>query len=390
VLFRSEQSELEAYTFVVNEESADCISLQFDIYPTFGSKVIGRAIVLAQNLGLSGSTSRDIQPGSTKVTCPLFDTHLKVVGHLSFDAFVVKPFIHSCLSIGGKVATYWKATSISNMPAGRFGIVTDSSLANEYVHVVVVVSGDGVPIVHGRFWIDIGGGRVAVTSLTYDQIFKLVGGSNGDFKEGMSVAEVSRIIGNGCLRLKDVLELLPPSMGLSLEVKFPALRERACMNASDTLSTTTTCLNSYLDHVLKVVYDHAQSSRDGGKSLIFTSSNPLVCTAINWKQPNYGVFFKTFAGYSVDEFVDREDERCLSIKEGIKFAKSGNLLGVFCLARPLVKAIEMIKTIKESGLILASFGSENEISENVTLQERYGVDAILTANGVFRYSKEGK
>lgn len=96
------------------------------------------------------------------------------------------------------------------------------------------------------------------------------------------------------------------------------------------------CLDTYLDSILTVVYDSAQSSRDGGNSIIFSSTNPQVCLALNWKQPNYGVFFKTYAGYKLDRKYTEQDSRCSSIKEAIKFAKSGNLLGIFCLDLPLL------------------------------------------------------
>jgi CDK inhibitor PHO81 len=62
---------------------------------------------------------------------------------------------------------------------------------------------------------------------------------------------------------------------------------------------------------------------------------------INWKQPNYGVFFGTTCGYVAQEGpwgqpVVETDIRCNSIKEAIKFAKSSNLLGLICEAAPIV------------------------------------------------------
>ncbi len=45
----------------------------------------------------------------------------------------------------------------------------------------------------------------------------------------------------------------------------------------------------------------------------------------------------------------------------------------------------LVQTIKESGLMLASFGEANELSENRERQEKAGADA--TINGwVFRYT----
>ncbi|KAJ3009142.1 ADP-ribosylation factor protein 3 [Thoreauomyces humboldtii] len=146
-----------------------------------------------------------------------------------------------------------------------------------------------------------------------------------------------------------------------------------------------------VDSILQTVYDQAASYR----SIIFMSFNPAVCTALNWKQPNYGVFFGTSCGYPTegdaedadfpplaDESVVR-DPRSSSIKAAIRFAKSSNLLGVVCEAAPLVQAPVLIKTIKESGLLLATYGQTNNNPSNVSVQDQYGVDAVIVS-GVFK------
>ena len=70
-----------------------------------------------------------------------------------------------------------------------------------------------------------------------------------------------------------------------------------------------------------------------------------MCTAINWKQPNYGVFFRSRCGFGKLHGdpasgnpvpVEEADVRCNSIKEAIYFAKSSNVLGVICEGTPLV------------------------------------------------------
>jgi CDK inhibitor PHO81 len=50
-----------------------------------------------------------------------------------------------------------------------------------------------------------------------------------------------------------------------------------------------------VDSILTVVFDHARylreaqlrERRDGGlRNFVFSSYNPDICTALNWKQPN--------------------------------------------------------------------------------------------------------
>lgn len=56
-------------------------------------------------------------------------------------------------------------------------------------------------------------------------------------------------------------------------------------------------ISSYVDTILQTVYDNAQShtTNDGSeilnhksnnRSVMFSSFNPAICTALNWKQPN--------------------------------------------------------------------------------------------------------
>jgi hypothetical protein len=43
-------------------------------------------------------------------------------------------------------------------------------------------------------------------------------------------------------------------------------------------------VNAFVDSVLHVVYEAGKTSP--GRKIIFSSFDPTVCTALNWKQPN--------------------------------------------------------------------------------------------------------
>jgi hypothetical protein len=56
-------------------------------------------------------------------------------------------------------------------------------------------------------------------------------------------------------------------------------------------------INSYVDTILQTVYDYAQSHtisnglenlnhKSNNRSFMFSSFNPAICSALNWKQPN--------------------------------------------------------------------------------------------------------
>jgi len=50
-------------------------------------------------------------------------------------------------------------------------------------------------------------------------------------------------------------------------------------------------MNTYVDTVLKVIYDHA-----GTRNIVFSSFHPDICRHMCLKQPTFPVFFLTEAG----------------------------------------------------------------------------------------------
>lgn len=100
---------------------------------------------------------------------------------------------------------------------------------------------------------------------------------------------------------------LPQSMGVNLEIRYPMpsdLVEHGFANIAG--------CNDYVDAILQCVYDHvhaanlANSNNDengpANRSLFFSSFNPSVCTALNWKQPNCKCTTITCKKVNVKEF----------------------------------------------------------------------------------------
>jgi hypothetical protein len=134
-------------------------------------------------------------------------------------------------------------------------------------------------------------------------------------------------------------------------------------------------LNRFVDRCLSAVY-----GSNTKRPIIFSSSNPEICSVVNWKQPNYGVFFRTTCGAKVCGIQTK------SIKESIKFAKSHDLLGILCEASTLVKTKILVMAIKEKGLMVGSFGDLNGDHEAVAKQISFGVD-VIAHDGLFRYNE---
>ncbi|KAI9310793.1 hypothetical protein BX666DRAFT_1882142 [Dichotomocladium elegans] len=410
----------EVFSFQVDK--LDDFLLEFDIYATFGSKVLGRGVALPETF-----SSADFKIMEGHRTIPLLDSHLKLVGELTYDYSVVKPFRGVQLEIGGRIETYWKSTNTIMPPSNTTSVnpglapdpnqlqcdgaaigsstsiaanfatipsfITASSLTGDYVRVVVQLTRDNVPVVFAQWLVPFEGLDLSVSDLTYEQFLEV--GRKVMLKKGDDHPDddVCPITGNsmivqriaserGFLSLEDVLRNLPETMGIHLELKYPTIRELEIYSFSNTQDR-----NVFVDTILQSVYDYVRSLPAGSTSasIFFSSFNPAI----------YAVFFSTYCGLNKDDIPrgtkryrsetsimqvqhkPKQDIRTRSLKEAVKFAKRNNLLGVICEATPLVRVPSLIKNIKESGLILMSFGRMNADARYRSIQEQHGVDAMI-------------
>ncbi|KAF8977570.1 phosphate system positive regulatory protein pho81, partial [Entomortierella lignicola] len=472
----------EVFGFQV--DSLEHFTVEFDIFPTFGSKAIGRAVALP-------SVFSSLETSMGKGVLPLFDAHLKVVGELAFEYSVIRPFQGVRLEVGGRVETYWKSTnsidsSISATSTPQVGtpsvmpvsmstsgsalphstsqsllvgnmipsFITASSLSGEYIQLSIQMTRDFVPVVFSNWHLPVEGFDLSVSDVAFSQ-FKAFGElihqkATGDDLEMIAnrlsswrSGEWRRKIYERWMSLEQVLRILPKHVGVNLELKYPTLSERTHYRLTNYVE-----VNKFVDTILQAVYDSSSSTHH--RSFMFSSFNPVICSALNWKQPNYAVFFSTYCGYNKskkqsvnatedpshglkrkepidpeslpspkhgsaapllpsiaattssaapsqsnldsplvpkstttlsssinDSEFHEEDKRCTSIKEAVKFARSNNLLGVICEATPLIQVPSLITHIKESGLILSSFGPGNKDPAQVQIQRSHGVDAFM-------------
>ncbi|KAI9255498.1 hypothetical protein BY458DRAFT_520184 [Sporodiniella umbellata] len=382
--------DCDVFNFQVDK--LDDFLLEFDILATFGSKVLGRAVALTH------SFSRvDFNLAEGHCTIPLLDGHLKVIGELSYDYSVINPFQGVQLEIGGRIETYWKSThTVADAQPTSIvpSFITASSLSGDYILVVVQLTKDFVPIVFANWMVSFEGLELAVSDLTFAQFVHI--GQKLLKEQALTVdQEVCPITGNSMmiqklsnnlsfLSLASVLEKLPIDMGLHLELKYPSPSDQAIYSFPNICGR-----NKFVDTTLECIYSHVRSLplNTDSRSLFFSSYNPAICMVVNWKQPNYAVFFGTYCGLNVnrgmkrrnsgDEIKRPQDVRCSSLKEAVKFAKQNNLLGVICGAQTLVQVPSLIKTVKESGLLILTSGDVNSDIKCRQIQERCGVDAMI-------------
>lgn len=235
----------ERETFGFHVEDLSKFALELSLYPTFGSKVIGRAVILS-------STIQNIHK-SELLQVPLLDHHLKAIGEVAFYVECIRPFADAQLEIGGRVETYWKSTTIApptsaaqdhahqfqphrplsvstTSPSMRStpgqgtkkaaakdveksGFVTASSLAGDYLHMVVQVTRDYIPVVHSNWALPYPGLTLGVSDVTGAQYTAI---SNVSLHQAMtsrfggnlaqiSLAEWHQAINTSNFTLEDIL-----------------------------------------------------------------------------------------------------------------------------------------------------------------------------------------
>jgi CDK inhibitor PHO81 len=218
-----------------------------------------------------------------------------VVGELRFDFQVIKPYHGDPLEIT-HFATYWKATSA--LDPERNGQVTGSSLSGDYVQVFVQLTRDMVPILYPSFVVHHHGIEVPVAHLTFEQIQaaglpRLFADDRSeavllDTLDAMSLddlAQVHRLLATSLLPLNAVLSRLPTNVNLDLCIPYPSSTDEIYFGVGPLAN-----INNFADAILTDVFNHARASKEKSpdfmRSIVFTSYNPNVCVALNWKQPN--------------------------------------------------------------------------------------------------------
>lgn len=268
-------------------DSLEQFTVDFDVYPTYGKKVVAKGSVPSQVFRNRSSSS-----GHQYVS--LLDPRLRSVGLLYFRYQVIQPFQGTPLDIT-PFATYWKATSqVDTQPSS---LVTGSSLSGDYIRLYVQLSRDGIPILYPKWTIDSAGVDVPIIGLT-DTQFRNIGGSLQKRQRLLSDAlDVNRQNGWSELpllhqalalsqvSLEEALNAVPPEIHVELHVLYPDQNEEDRLRLGPTKN-----INDFADSLLKVLFQHARHGRDTSgntmRSIVISSHNRDVCTALNWKQPN--------------------------------------------------------------------------------------------------------
>ncbi|QRW19188.1 ankyrin repeats [Rhizoctonia solani] len=359
------------------------LTLEFSVYPSFGSKAIGRAVALSHSF-------TELQ-GTGMIILPILDHRLHLIGQVSFDVCIITPFSSAGFDLSSKFETYWKSstaplnsvTTPARQPASRQGFAAGANSANASPALNVTVTRDLVPVVFSRKWLPVHGFDLSIGVVTYAQFKSL---SQGDTLKGdpTSTSEWHFSLSSGFYSLEHALTVLPLTLGACIELAWSPGSDRRPKQD----------LNAIVDSVLRTVYAVSRPSRTSDlqssrRKLVLTSFCPSVCTALNWKQPNYPVFFSSYCGMLPRENHDAEasietargDLRQRSISGAVDFAKENNLLGVLVDARLIRQVPTIAQAVRDSNILLGSFGLPDQVTVSLPVGpdlEPLNLDATLT------------
>ncbi|SPO03879.1 related to Nuc-2 protein [Cephalotrichum gorgonifer] len=374
-------------------DNLDTFTLDFDIFPTYGAKVIGKTVALP-------STFRPGSSSANRCSLPLFDPRLRAIGQISFSSQVIKPFQGQPLEITD-FETYWKATSqFEEHHTSTF--VTGSSLTGDYVRLYVQHTSDGTPVLWPTWTIPCGALDIPISRLTIEQFDAVTRDSpaRGDLaslprRALDEIPEIHRILATAGVRLADALPLIPHGMHVNIHVLYPLPDDEARWNLGPARD-----LNLVADAVLSIVFDHARAQRaqspDIVRSMVFSSYNANLCTALNWKQPNFPVFLCNELGRDEatagTDVIQGSGRGAMSVKEAVRIATSNNLMGLICSSRLLDMVPALIDAIKSQGLALVTDMSDASAAATSFADPFFsrlpeGVDGVLKPYGVLRFTE---
>lgn len=361
------QDDQRTVSFQIDDLSA--FAIDFEIYPTFGSKVIAKSVALPD-------VFQAIKSSSGACCLPLFDPRLRAIGQISFTFQVIKPYAGVPLEIT-HFATYWKATSALD---DRSGLITGSSLSGDYLQLAVQLTRDGIPVVYPSYTVRQGSLDVPVSQLTYEMVQSLQTNLQPT-QSARSLATIHSGLSTSFGSLDDIISSLSPDINLNLQVLYPTAEEEANLGM-----TSTVDINTFANALLTVVFDHARGLRardpDLARSIVFSSSNPLICNALNWKQPNFPVLLCNNLGHDGDV-----PKSALSIKESVKLAQNNNFMGLMCKSEILDMVPALIETIKAAGLVLVSDLSDTRDSNSGSSSLENGVNGIMKTGGILAFNE---
>lgn len=375
-------------TFEFFEEDLSEHVVQGDIHPGH----VGTACLLSSSFLESGN---DIGV----VTLPIMGRNSRqTIGKVRVDYLVIRPIQGLQCDMSSSYTKYWKkrgTLDVGHRGAGsthaaKHHRIRENTIASfksaakhgvAFVEFDVHLSKDAVPIVYHDLTCCIATKKkndknlelieVPVKDLTYDQLqlLKLAHVTAMKVNDHKDLLDDEEEIDEHqpFPSLSQIFQAVPENVGFNIELKWICQMKDGSWDGN--LSSYFN-MNTFLDIVLTDVLQKA-----GKRRIVFSCFDPDICTMVRHKQNKYPILFLT-QGIS-DKYPELMDIRCQSTKIAMSFAQSENILGISAHTEELLKYLSYIGDAQSKGLVVFSWGDDNNDHETRRKLREQGIDGLI-------------
>ncbi|XP_070843098.1 glycerophosphocholine phosphodiesterase GPCPD1 [Chaetodon trifascialis] len=375
-------------TFEFFEEDLGEHVVQGDAHPGH----VGTACLLSSSFVESGKDNG-------VVTLPIMGRNSRqTIGKVRVDYLVIRPIQGLQCDMSSSFTKYWKKRSALNVGhrgagsthAAKHHRVRENTIASfksaakhgaAYVEFDVHLSKDAVPIVYHDLTCCISTKKkndknlelieVPVKDLTFDQLqlLKLAHATAMKESDDKDLMDDEDEIDEHqpFPSLSQIFQAIPEHVGFNIELKWISQMKDGSWDGN--LSSYFN-MNTFIDIILSCVL-----LKGGKRRIVFSCFDPDICTMVRQKQNKYPILFLT-QGIS-DKYPELMDIRCQTTQIAISFAQSENILGISGHTEELLKNLTYIGDAQSKGLVVFSWGDDNNDHENRRKLREQGIDGLI-------------
>ncbi|XP_059212210.1 glycerophosphocholine phosphodiesterase GPCPD1 isoform X2 [Centropristis striata] len=361
--------------------------VQGDALPGF----VGTACLLSSTFSESGKDNGI-------VTLPIIARNSRpTIGKVRVDYLVIRPIQGFQCDMSSSFTKYWKKRSTLDVGhrgagsthAAKHHRVRENTVASfksaathgaAFVEFDVHLSKDSVPIVYHDLTCCISTKKkndktslelieVPVKDLTFDQLQLLKLAHVTALKDNHDLMDDEEEIDEHqpFPSLSQIFHAIPEHVGFNIELKWICQMKDGSWDGN--LSSYFN-MNTFLDIILSCVLE-----KGGKRRIVFSCFDPDICTMVRQKQNKYPILFLT-QGISL-KYPELMDIRCQTTQIAISFAQSENILGISAHTEELLKNLSYIGDAQSKGLVVFSWGDDNNEHDIRKKQREQGIDGLI-------------
>ncbi|XP_038582128.1 glycerophosphocholine phosphodiesterase GPCPD1 isoform X1 [Micropterus salmoides] len=389
--------------YIIHTMDPDNLELTFEFFEEDLSEHVVHGDTYDGQVGtacLLSSSFLEIGKDNGVATLPIMGRNSRqTIGKVRVDYLVIRPIQGMQCDMSSSFSKYWKkrgALDVGHRGAGsthaaKHHRVRENTIASfksaaqhgaAYVEFDVHLSKDAVPIVYHDLTCCISTKKkndqtslelieVPVKDLTFDQL-QLLKLAHATALKGHDVKDLlddeEEIDEHQPFpSLSQIFQAIPEHVGFNIELKWICQMKDGSWDGN--LSSYFN-MNTFLDVILSCVLQ-----KGGKRRIVFSCFDPDVCSMVRQKQNKYPILFLT-QGIS-ERYPEMMDIRCQTTQIAISFAQSENILGISAHTEELLKNLNYIRDAKAKGLVVFSWGEDNNDHETRRMLREQGIDGLI-------------